>query len=101
MSDEIIREDEEMDDGIITLTDDEGNDVDFEEIAGIEIDDRFYLILVPVELPEGMGEDEALVFEVSGEEGDESFEMVVDDAILDAVFAEYERLISEEAEEEE
>lgn len=101
MSDEIIREDEEMDDGIITLTDDEGNDVDFEEIAGIEIDDRFYLILVPVELPEGMGEDEALVFEVSGEEGDENFEMVVDDAILDAVFAEYERLISEEAEEEE
>ncbi len=101
MSDEIIREDEEMDDGIITLTDDEGNDVDFEEIAGIEIDDRFYLILVPVELPEGMGEDEALVFEVSGEEGDESFEMVVDDDILDAVFAEYERLISEEAEEEE
>ena len=101
MSDEIIREDEEMDDGIITLTDDEGNDVDFEEIAGIEIDARFYHILVPVELPEGMGEDEALVFEVSGEEGDENFEMVVDDAILDAVFAEYERLISEEAEEEE
>lgn len=91
---------DEMDEGIITLIDEEGNEVDFEEIAGIAIDDKFYLIVVPTELPEGMGEDEALVFEVSGEEGNESFDMVEDEEILDAVFKEYERLIEEEGDEE-
>ena len=100
MNDEMRKDEMDMDEGIITLIDEDGKEVDFEEIAGIAIDDKFYLILVPVDLPEGMGEDEALVFEVSGEEGNESFDIVEDEEIINAVFKEYERLLEEEVDEE-
>lgn len=100
MNDEIKNlENEEMEDDKITLTNEDGEDEDFYVIAGIEIDDSFYMILQPVELPEGMDEDEAIVFKVSGEEDDESFDLVEDEEILDAVFAEYEKLVAADEEE--
>ncbi len=93
---ELLEEIDESED-IVTLLDDEGNEVDFLELAIIELDGKRYSILQPVELLEGMEEDEALVFrlEDSGDD-EETFEMELDDDILDAVFAEYNRLIEEE-----
>jgi len=43
-----------------------------------------------------MEEDEALVFKVSrGKEGEDKFEIELDDAIIDAVFDEYNKLLDE------
>ena len=54
-------------------------------------------VLQPVELLEGMSEDEALVFKVSkDEQGNDNFEIELDDAVIDAVFAEYQKLLNEE-----
>jgi len=39
--------------GIIVLTDDEGKEVEFEHIDTIEMNDEYYVILLPVEDPEG------------------------------------------------
>lgn len=83
----------EKDDDIITLLSATGEEIDFVEIAGIAHKGNFYAILQPVELLEGMEDDEALVFKVSrNEAGEDKFEIVLDDEIIDAVFAEYNRL---------
>lgn len=84
------------DDDIITLTTADGEEVDFIEVAGIAYRGNFYAILQPVELLDGMDEDEALVFKVSrGKEGEDKFEIELDDAIIDAVFEEYNKLLDE------
>ena len=90
-------ENEESDD-IVTLTNAEGKEVDFVEIAGIAHGGNFYAILQPVELLEGMDDDEALVFKVKrGADGEDKFEIELDDEIIEAVFAEYNRLLDAEA----
>ncbi len=82
------------DDDIITVVTQDGRQIDFYEIAGIAHKGNFYAILQPVELLEGMAEDEALVFKVTHQpNGDNKFEIELDDAIIDAVFAEYNRLL--------
>jgi hypothetical protein len=97
-----IEDDEFADDDIVTLRAADGDDIDFVEIAGIAHKGNFYAILQPVELLEGMNEDEALVFLVSrDEEGNDRFEICLDDEIIEAVFAEYNRLLDNAQEENE
>lgn len=89
-----VGEDEYADDDIVTLTSDDGEEIDFVEIAGIAHKGNFYAILQPVELIDGMEDDEALVFLVERlENGEDKFSIVLDDEIIDAVFAEYNRLL--------
>lgn len=88
---------ENEDDGIITLCNANNEEVDFIEIAGIALGSNYYLILQPVELLPGMSDDEALVFRVTrNSDGTDSFEIELDDDIIDAVFDEYNRLLDEE-----
>ena len=94
--DEMLNDEEFADEDIITLTTADGEEVDFVEIAGIAHGGKFYAILQPVELLEGMDDDEALVFEVvRNADGSDGFNVVLDDEIIDAVFAEYNRLLDE------
>ncbi len=84
------------DDDIVTLTTADGEEVDFVEIAGIAHKGNFYAILQPVELLDGMDDDEALVFKVTrGRNGEDNFTIETDDDIIEAVFAEYNRLLDE------
>lgn len=84
------------DDDVITLLTAEGEEVDFIEIAGIAYRGNYYVILQPVELLDGMEEDEALVFKVSrGKDGADKFEIELDDSVIDAVFEEYNKLLDE------
>ncbi|MBQ8291541.1 MAG: DUF1292 domain-containing protein [Clostridia bacterium] len=89
---------DEFDDDIVTLLSADGQEVDFVEIAGIAHEGKFYAILQPVELLDGMDDDEALVFEVTrGANGEDSFNIVLDDEIIDIVFAKYDELLEEQA----
>ena len=82
------------DDDIVTLLSDDGEEIDFIEVAGIAYRGNFYAVLQPVELLDGMDEDEALVFKVTrGKDGEDKFEIELDDAIIDAVFEEYNKLL--------
>ena len=83
----------EEDDDIITLMSATGEEIDFVEIAGIAYKGHFYAILQPVELLDGMDDDEALVFEVIRTDDNDRFEMVLDEEIINAVFAEYNKLL--------
>ena len=87
---------EEDDDDVVTLLSANGEEIDFVEIAGIAYKGSFYAILQPVELLEGMDDDEALVFKVTrGKDGEDKFEIELDDSVIDAVFAEYNKLLDE------
>ena len=84
------------DDDIITLLSDKGEEMKFTEIAGIAYKNSFYAILQPVKLLDGMDDDEALVFKVTkGSDGEDKFEIELDDNIIDAVFEEYNKLYDE------
>ena len=77
------------DDDIVTLKAPNGAEIDFIEIAGIAYNHNFYAMLQPVELLEGMSEDETLVFKVTRtSDNEDKFEIVIDDETIDAVFAE-------------
>ena len=58
---------EEEEEEVITLATPDGEEVDFTEIAAVEFEDKLYVIMQPVELFEGMEDDEALVFAVTDE----------------------------------
>ena len=90
-NDEII---EDENDDIITLVTPDGEEIEFQEIAGIAHGGDFYAIVQPVVLLEGMSEDEALVFKVTrNENGDDQFTIELDDEIITAVFNEYYKLL--------
>ena len=87
---------EEYDD-IITLTSENNEEIEFVNIAQIVYQSKIYAILQPVELLDGMDEDEAFVFEVkTDEEGQNSYTIVTDDEIVDEVFSRYNQLLEEE-----
>lgn len=87
---------DEEDDGIIVLRTDNGEEIEFVEIASINIDERYFLILQPVEKVEGLDDDEAIAFEVvTDENGDDKFNIVTDDDLLTKIFEEYNKLLDE------
>lgn len=89
-----LDESEFANDDIVTLLTAEGEEIRFIEIAGIAHKGNFYAILQPEELIPGMSEDEALVFKVSrGENGQDKFEIELDEEIIDAVFKTYNNML--------
>lgn len=88
---------EEGDEDIITLATPDGEEVDFTQIATVEFEGDLYVIMQPVELFEGMEDDEALVFSVTDDgEEDSRFDVVTDERIIDGVFGEYNKLFEEQ-----
>ena len=82
-------EDEELD-NIIVLNDENGNEVKFEFLDLVELDDEEYVVLLPVseEGDEDDGEVVILKLEDTDEDSDEeSYVGVEDEEILNKVFA--------------
>ena len=86
---------DEDDNDPITLYNEKGEAVIFEQIALIPMNGGIYTLLKPVQPIEGMGEDEALVFEVIHGVGESRLEVVQEDAIIDGVFDIYYELLEE------
>ena len=75
----IPEEEEEV--SILTLTDENGQDADFEYLDCIEYQGTEYLVLMPE------GEDEIVIMEVEPvDEENENYLAVEDEAVLDAVY---------------
>ena len=69
---------------ILTLTDENGADVEFEYLDCIEYEGKEYLILLPVDEEEA----EIVILEVEPvDEENENYLAVTDDAVLEAVYA--------------
>ncbi|MCL2556582.1 MAG: DUF1292 domain-containing protein [Firmicutes bacterium] len=86
------------DEQIVTLTDEEGNSVDFAEVAGIEYEDKLYVLLQPVDEVEDFEEDEVIVclVEKGEEEGAEIITAVEDEELAEKVFEEYLKAVADE-----
>lgn len=66
---------------ILTLTDENGQDVDFEYLDCVEYQGKEYLVLMPVD------DDEIVILEVEPvDEENENYLAVEDEAVLDAVY---------------
>ena len=73
---------EEEETSILTLTDENGQDVDFEYLDCIDYQGTEYLVLMPE------GEDEIVIMEIEPvDEENENYLAVEDEAVLDAVYA--------------
>lgn len=80
-NEELLNDDQPF---ILSLTDEEGNEVDFELLDSIDYEGKEYLIMLPAQ------EDATEVFIMEVEphaDGSEDYVTVDDDEILDAVFA--------------
>ena len=74
---------EEEESSILTLTDEKGNDIDFEYLDCIEYKEKEYLILMPVDTVE----TEIVILEVEPvDEENENYLAVEDEKLLNAVY---------------
>lgn len=82
----------------IVLYNEKNEPFEFEQIAVIPLDDeegnqKLYAILLPVTKLPGIAEDEAVTFELVEEDG--TIRVCEDDAVIDRVLEEYEKLLEE------
>lgn len=81
MSDKEERQDEELD-NVIVLTDDEGNDVEFEWLDTIELNDKTYVVVLPTE----DDSDEVVILKIESEEDEDTFVGLEDEDEINEVF---------------
>lgn len=90
------------DSDVIVLTDDEGNDHEFELLEILEVNDREYAVLAPLDgegpaEDEDVGEDEAIILRVETDEnGERVFSDIEDDEEWEAVAEAWESSLEEE-----
>lgn len=76
---------EDFGNNYVVLTDEDGNEQEFEHIDTVELDGGTYLAFIPAELGE---EDEAevVILQVVEEDGEEILASVEDDALAERVY---------------
>ena len=86
-------------DGILTFTDEEGKDVEFQVLDTIAVDGKEYLVVLPLD-EEEKDEDEqgVVILEIKEEDGEEVYDTVVDEAEGDKVFKLFQKQCDEEDE---
>lgn len=76
-------EEQQEENEILTLTDENGNDVDFEYLDCMEYQGKEYLVLMPADEPE----TQIVILEVEPVDDElENYLAVEDEAVLDAVY---------------
>lgn len=86
-------------DDIVVLVDENGEEVEFEHIDTIEMNDNEYVVLAPYleDESEETEEEEIIILKVDhNENGEDSFVTVEDEEELDAVFEEFQSRMEEE-----
>lgn len=90
---------EEERDDIVVLVDENGDEVEFEHIDTIEMNDNEYVVLAPLEEEEDEAkeEEEVIILKIEhNAEGEDSFVTIEDDAELEEVFNEFQARMEEE-----
>ena len=91
-------EDNILENDYFTLTDEEGNEIEFELIAQCERNGQQYLAMIPVEDEENNDSDvcEYIILKVAEEDGEEVLVTVDDDDELDDVADYFDDLFTQE-----
>ena len=83
-------------DELIILFNEKGEEIPFEQIALIPLENQVYAILKPARAISGVGEDEGLVFTIEkNERGEEYLSLVTEEKTIDEVFDVYDGLVAE------
>ncbi len=85
-------------DDIVILVDENGDEVEFEHIDTIDMNDNEYVVLAPLEEEDEDQEDEeVIILKVEhNEDGEDSFVTIEDDDELEEVFNEFQSRMEEE-----
>ena len=87
--DENVNENEELD-NIMLLKDEDGNEVKFEFLDLVELNDEQYIILLPITVEGDEEEGEVLILQIEDkdteDDEEESYISVEDESILNQVF---------------
>jgi uncharacterized protein YrzB (UPF0473 family) len=87
------------DEDVVILTDEEGKEVRFLHIMTFDFQESFYVALTPEESVDGIEPGEVLLLEImEDEDGDDCYVPIQDEAKMDRVWEEFERLYYEEEE---
>ena len=87
---------EDLENGIVTLLDDEGNEHNFEHLDTFEFNGETYVVLLPAEEDEEES-DEVLIFALGkDEDGKEVLLPIEDEAELDMAFEEFKTRMADE-----
>lgn len=87
---------EERDD-VLVLMDEEGNETEFEYLDTVEMSNKEYVVLLPVQEDESVPAEEVLILKVEQDEnGEDVFSSVDDDKELNEVFEKFKEQASEE-----
>lgn len=90
------------DEDVIVMVDEEGTEVRFLHIMTFDFEGSFYVALTPEETVDGIENGEVLLMEIiEDEDGEETYAPVEDEAKLDKVWDEFERLYYEDEDGEE
>ena len=81
-----------QDEDIITLTDENGNDVEFLLLDVVEYNNDDYMVMIPLddeEIEDDDEQDEVVILKVIREGDEETYSGVEDEDVLNAVFGDY------------
>ena len=81
------RNDEFLDNGVstFTLTDDEGNEYEFELLDFVDLDEKLYAVLIPSSPDDVSEEDGIVIMETIFEQNEPVFTFVEDQALAGAI----------------
>ena len=96
---EILEEEVDFGPDVVTLVNDDGEQVEFYHIGTIEVEEKWYVLLEPAEELADIDEGEVVIFRLeTAEDGEDMFVPIEDDEELNNVFEEYNRLLEEDEE---
>ena len=78
----------------VVIKDNDGKDVEFDQVAVVDFEGSYYAVLAPITKLEGVGEDEVLIFKIDEEKDQLVF--LEDEKIADSIID----LLAEEEDEE-
>lgn len=86
----------EDDDIIVLYNEATDKDEEFYELATLDVDGKWYIVMKPVEPLPDIEEDEVLIYEiVEDKEGNTNFAAIEEDEVLEKVFNEFLKMLEE------
>lgn len=89
------------DNSIITLLDENNNEVQFDLLMSFDYEGKRYVALLPMDAVEGVGDDEVVLLETVKKNGSEIYKPIENPILLDEVFNEFTELFDEQFDDEE
>jgi L-rhamnose mutarotase len=90
----------EEDDIIVLYNEATDKDEEFYELATLDVDGKWYIVMKPVEELPDIADDEVLIYEIiEDKEGNSNFAAIEDEEVLQKVFNEFMEMLEEWEEE--